>query len=626
MNQQNRTNTEQNTQHSPALSTALGDTESATEMAIYQPWLNWLIQHYQLEDTEDSSIFTTLSQVFYELSLGNSAYAVDEPFILRLKNACYDIRHHTTKQMIDAPRPFIYDGQYLALYRYWSWEQQFAERVVQLSQSTTKQNFDTQRLAELKALLPFHDSPLQLQAVEKAIQQRFTLITGGPGTGKTYTLAHIIAVLLALQPDLRIAMVAPTGKASQRMQEALQNAVAKLPPALQHPRLAQQQTMTLHRLLGLGYRQQAKYHQRHPLPYDVVVVDETSMLDLNLARQLFNAIPADCRLMLLGDSQQLASVDVGSILADLQDLPLLANQRQHLTKSNRFDPNSTIGKLATWLQQRFDAMDNHSNAVATFQTILPATRLEPSTIQTQLAQLEWIKPSASLTDYTSYYETLMQGFMPFVVELKKHRAVLQSFAPTNTLNYPNEQVIETLTQKFDDYRILTATQQGLLGVHRLNQYAEKWIQQHLAKDDKSRFYDWYLGKAVMMTYNDYQLGLSNGDIGLCLYRQHQAFYVYFPSLKRWFPASRLPSNIQTAFALTIHKSQGSEFTHTAVVLDDGAERLLSLELLYTGITRAKKQLSLLTTAHALHLSLTQRTQRVSRVADKVKYLLNNTMN
>lgn len=591
---------------------------------IGQYWLAWFKQQYHLENSPH--LDELVQQVFNELDVGNSAYLVADthiPTLTMLQQGYYHLPSteiaSQIASVVSQPRPFIFDGEALALYRYWLWEYQLAQRIIALSTASAQHQYPQEQLQSLKAQLNVDDE-YQRQAIDKAISQSFTLITGGPGTGKTFTLAQIIALLVALNPKIRIAMSAPTGKASQRMQEALQNAIKALPPALKQPRLEQQQTMTLHRLLGLGHQQHAKYHRHHPLPYDVVVVDEASMLDLNLARQLFNAIADDCRLILLGDIHQLASVDVGSVLADLQSLAILTSHRQHLVHSRRFHQDSKIGQIAQWLQQRFQLTTEqrqHDNAVQQLLDIVPATTLNPHSIQQQQVQLAWIEPHNTLT----HYDCLMQGFQPFIEQLKEHQSQLQRWTNTSYIHYPEQHIIEQLCTAFDSYRLLTSTQHGTFGFQQLNHYAEQWIQQQLQPHKTpNKFHTWYIGKAVMMTYNDYQLGLSNGDIGLCLYRQQDSFFVYFPSLNRWFPASRLPNNIQPAFALTIHKSQGSEFQHTAIILDDTAERLLGLELFYTAITRAKTQLSILTTPNALRLSLQQNNQRVSRLKHKVEYL------
>ena len=176
--------------------------------------------------------------------------------------------------------------------------------------------------------------------------------------------------------------------------------------------------------------------------------------------------------------------------------------------------------------------------------------------------------------------------------------------------------IQQVMHAFDHYRILTAVRHGAFGITQLNSYAEQWLNQQLKQ---VAIGNWYVGRPVMMSYNDYQLGISNGDIGICFKHRSQAhqFEVFFPSLNKWVAAHRLPRNMQTAFALTIHKSQGSEFTHTAIVLDATAQKLLSQELIYTAVTRAKKVVSLLADPDSLQQALTTRTVRRSGLVQKI---------
>lgn len=593
-------------------------------------WANWLIEQYQLSD--EQQVYDLITQVMEQLSQGNSVYFTSH--IEALKSACQlqqdylqeiDLSIKNTKfiqQIIAKPAtPFIYDGQALSLYRYWSWEMQLAWQLKRLSQQHINHDID---------LSPFDDmlNPLdqhQINAIKSAIQHQLSLITGGPGTGKTFTLAQIIAILLKLNPDLRIAMAAPTGKAAQRMQEALQNAIKSLPQHIKNDKLNQLQPMTLHRLLGMGTSQKAKYHLKNPLPYDIVVVDEASMLDLNMAHLLCNALHSDTRLILLGDAHQLASVDVGSVLADMQNVPDLKPYHQKLVHSRRFDDQSQIGKIAKFIIDDCQNINQQTqyNFVQQFEHIMPPSAFNlPNTMNEDFAQLCYFDDISQQTDF---YINLIQGYEHYQQHIKHALPQLNNIMQRWINGDPDsQQLIQTLCDGFDSYRILTATQMGTFGVTQLNERIESALLQQLHQQQTNihqiKKTVWYIGKAVMMTYNDYTLGLSNGDIGICLSQNHQQYGVFFPSLQKWFMASRLPQNIQPAFALTIHKSQGSEFLHTAVILHDDAERLLSQELIYTGITRAKKQLTLLCSRESLAKSLSQKTQRHSQLANKIALL------
>lgn len=503
--------------------------------------------------------------------------------------------------------PCVYDQQGLALYRYWQLEQRLAEQICRLK----RQTIQTLQAADYHDLL---SDEHQQNALKMVLQQGLSIITGGPGTGKTYTLARIIAALNQMIPDIRIAMAAPTGKAAQRMQEALQhsfNDPKLLASGLISDELRHQNTQTLHRLLGMGNRQIPRFNQKQPLPYDVIVVDEASMLDLNLATALFEAVPDHCRLILLGDANQLASVDVGSVLADLQQVAALAENRVQLQTSRRFSGEAKIGQLARFIQAQQHQTDVDAVLENLERQIVAATALQPVTFSkdmSDLIQLEYLPPQHE-TDISSAQQKLMYGFQGYIDALKLY---IKADEP--------EQYIQQVIQRFDDYRILTAIRHGQLGLEQLNRHAEQWLNQQLRQIAVG---DWYIGRPVMMTYNDYQLGISNGDIGICFKHrsQPQQFEVFFPSLNKWIAAHRLPRNMQTAFALTIHKSQGSEFTHTAIVLDASAEKLLSQELIYTAVTRAKKVVSILADPKALLQALTTRTIRRSGLVQKINLLI-----
>ena len=507
--------------------------------------------------------------------------------------------------------PFVFDEQRLYLYRYWALEQSLAQQVARLKQ---------QHIAavDISAYSHLLTDEHQIQALSMVAKQGLNIITGGPGTGKTYTLARIIALLNQAMPNIRIAMAAPTGKAAQRMKEALQNSLndVKLQDLVTDA-LKQLNPITIHRLLGLGSNAQPRFHAQQPLPYDVIVIDEASMLDLSLANMLLSAVPDHARVILLGDPDQLAAVDVGSVLADLQQVPALAENRVHLRNSRRFKQGALIGQMAQFIQ----AQQPNQNAAALLEKfaeqVVHPSEIKSITLTAEMEdqlQLEYLPINMSKqSDRTQYYDKLMFGYQHYIEGLKSYL----------TADEP-ELCIAQVVKLFDDYRILTAIRHGTLGLSQLNMQIEQRLLEALSLH-MSKQGDWYVGRPVMMTYNDYQLGLSNGDIGICFKRSRDGqsqFEVYFPSLEKWVPATRLPKSIETAFVLTIHKSQGSEFTHVAVVLDEAAKNLLSKELLYTAITRAKKVVSLLADADALLQSLTLRTSRKSGLLDKINNLLN----
>lgn len=573
------------------------DAENA-ELRWLKNWSEYLAQApFNLRERNSAEI-AELLQALIEASLqGDSGLAISSSNVPEVEDFIIDEQQARTQVA-----PMIYDSELLALYRYWSLEQRLAHQIARLS---------TQQIQPIAidAYLDLLTDSQQRAALHMVASQALNIITGGPGTGKTYTLARIIAVLNQSIPDIRIAMAAPTGKAAQRMQEALQasfNDEKLLASGLVTDTLKQQTTQTLHRLLGLGHRQIPRFHAKQPLPYDVIVIDEASMLDLNLATLLLEAIPQNCRLILLGDAKQLASVDVGSVLADVQQVPELQKHLVHLISSRRFSAEAKIGQLAGFIQNvKRDQSAEQLLQQFEQQIAIPATlqNIELNAAMNDVVQLEYLPDQ--ITDLIPYYEQLMAGFIPFLRQLKTYQQ--SDYAQEN---------IDSVIEAFDQYRILVAIRFGDFGLEQINLYAEQWLTQHLSVLAVG---GWYIGRPVMMTYNDYQLGISNGDIGLCFRHRTdpEQFEVYFPSLNLWIAAHRLPKNIQTAFALTIHKSQGSEFAHTAVVFDHSAEKLLSQELIYTAITRAKKVVSLLVDRTAWSKALTIKTTRTSGLLRKI---------
>ena len=573
-------------------------SDQSEQMTWINVWSRYLTQAPFSQSAQADSAAHVLQQLIEASLNGDSCIQVDSVQLETLGDLAISSEKAATQVA-----PCVYDQQGLALYRYWQLEQRLAQQICRLKRQMTP----AIDISEYESLL---EDEFQQAALKMVLQQWLSIITGGPGTGKTYTLARIIAALNQMIPDIRIAMAAPTGKAAQRMQEALQNSFKDpklIASGLVTDELRNQSTQTLHRLLGMGNRQIPRFNAKQPLPYDVIVVDEASMLDLNLATALFEAVPESCRIILLGDANQLASVDVGSVLADLQQVDALAENRVQLKNSRRFSDEAKIGQFARFIQAQQDSSRPELILTQLEDEIVKAAPLQDITLTKEMSdviQLEYFATAQEM-DVEQYQQKLMYGFRAYVDSLI---AYLNAEQPT--------EYIQQVISAFDDYRILAAVKHGTLGIEQINRYAERWLNQQLKQ---IAIAEWYVGRPVMMTYNDYQLGISNGDIGICFKHrtQPQQFEVFFPSLNKWISAHRLPRNMQTAFALTIHKSQGSEFTHTAIVFDANAEKLLSQELIYTAVTRAKKVVTLLADRKALLQSLTVRTVRRSGLVQKI---------
>ncbi|MDP2716571.1 exodeoxyribonuclease V subunit alpha [Rheinheimera sp.] len=438
----------------------------------------------------------------------------------------------------------------------------------------------------------------QKLACAMALQRRFAIITGGPGTGKTTTVVKLLALLqqgaaLNQQRELNIKLAAPTGKAAVRLTESISGALSRLPAELTVA--IPTEVTTLHRLLGaLPNRRSFKHNQQNQLQLDVLVVDEASMVDLEMMAALLAALPQHAQLVLLGDKDQLSSVEAGSVLGDLcrgadvggyssdtlalltpfTEVPLADWQGEGtvlnqatvmLRRSHRFDSKSGIGQLA--------AAVNRGDIQA------PAL----------FTQFDDIRLLAGNTP-EALKATVVAGYRQYLQLMQQSADNSQS---------GREQWAGAVLGCYSRFQLLCALRSGDWGVEGLNQQIAAWLSSAGLIDARQH---WYAGRPVMMQRNNYSLGLMNGDIGITLQDPQSGqlrvvFQLSDGSLK-WVLPSRL-SEVETAFAITVHKSQGSEFNHCCLVLPADNSPLLSRELLYTGITRAKQQFTLLCANPAL---------------------------
>ncbi|MDF2075985.1 exodeoxyribonuclease V subunit alpha [Pseudomonas mendocina] len=541
--------------------------------------------------------------------------------------------------------PLVLSGTCLYMRRYWNYERQVAYNIAQRLQTSAAAPTDlAARLASLfpEALMVNGQrlTDWQKLACAMAAQGRFTLITGGPGTGKTTTVVRLLALLqeaaMATGEPLRLSLAAPTGKAAARLTESIGAQVQSL--ALDERVREQIPTLvtTLHRLLG---SRPGSRHFRHdatnPLPLDVLVVDEASMIDLEMMASLLDALPTHARLILLGDKDQLASVEAGAVLGDLcreaesggyseatrvwlesqtgerlDDPALVMSDKalaQHivmLRHSRRFGSGSGIGRLARAVNQGDAQMARATLAAGADD--LHVLRLSGEQDR-GLGRL--------LIDGQGAGESRPQGYAHYL-------QVMQAQRPTSDAG---EQAWDEWAGKvlaaFDQFQLLCAVRKGAWGVEALNErIAEALVRRKLLE----QAYGWYEGRPVLVTRNDYSLGLMNGDIGIALRLPEppespgapvrEVLRVVFPrndgsgTLRHILP-SRL-SAVETVFAMTVHKSQGSEFAHCALILPDSLNPVLTKELVYTGITRARHWFSLIESRAGIFEQAVQR--RVER--------------
>ena len=481
----------------------------------------------------------------------------------------------------NSPLVFVKDaqGERLYLRRAWNAEQSIREHILQRINLSIAEPVDLRH--QLDTLFGTETS-MQRIACEVAAKNHITLITGGPGTGKTTTVVKLLALLIATSiNDLKIHLAAPTGKAAARLTESITNALAQMPADVQSR--IPTQTQTLHRLL----RSNSRDTRVHPLATDVVVVDEASMVDLEMMARLLASVPPTARLILLGDKDQLASVEAGAVMSQLCTGELLRAQTVTLTHSHRFDAASGIGKWAQAVnadnQKNATSIQALWNAAPDWLSTLPNNTSEGSKQDSGLTgPLHQVtKLQLQNAHDAKLAQALAFGWRHWLSLLDSHR--------TNTFEKitacTDSQAIDLL-KSFNEFSVLCAVREGPFGVTQLNAHIEKALGFTATA--------WYVGRPVMVTRNDYALELMNGDVGICLPGPDGVLRVAFPSLGgnvRWIVPARLDS-VETVFAMTVHKSQGSEFHHVLLVVPVHDSPVLTRELVYTGLTRAKENLTL----------------------------------
>jgi exodeoxyribonuclease V alpha subunit len=503
--------------------------------------------------------------------------------------------------------PLVLDeANRLYLHRYWRYEDELAGAILERGAAA---HFDAPLLKQgLERLFPQHDGETDWQRVAAlaAVTRRFCVISGGPGTGKTSTVVKVLALLLEQQggDKCRIALAAPTGKAAARLKESMTGGIdcsdsvrAMIP----------EDVFTLHRLLGYIKGSCSFRHNReNPLPYDIVIVDEASMVSLPLMAKLVDALRQDARLILLGDRDQLASVEAGAVLGDICDsgaarsfspsfaklaadvagdeLPVeekispLGDAVVLLRKSYRFSSDSGIGKIG--------ALVNAGDGAAALAALQSGAFQDISISPTP--------PAADLSEALA--ERIVEGFADY----------LEKDSP------------EEAFASFGRFRILCAMRNGPYGIVAVNALVQERLARAALIKPGGR---WYAGEPVMITCNDYNVGLFNGDVGLILPdpASGNELRAFFPSgtggMRKVLPL-RLPEH-ESAFAMTVHKSQGSEFDRVLLILPDRDTPILTRELVYTGITRAKKSVELMASGDLFITAARRQIVRASGLRDRL---------
>ncbi len=516
--------------------------------------------------------------------------------------------------------PLVLVGKRLYLRRYWQYEQDIA---AQINQRLAQHSALTAQLPA-NLLLPLISQLFQVAqqqpdwqqlACALACRSAFTVITGGPGTGKTTTVVRLLALLQLLQlgrgePLLEIRLAAPTGKAAARLKDSISSAINRLAMLdiagfSQVVQAIPNNVSTLHRLLGVRPGSKSlRFNPYQPLPLDVLVLDEASMVDVEIMASLLQALPVTARIILLGDKDQLSSVEAGALLAELCKNAVAGDYRPATAawlaqQTGQHIPASLINVDGSLLSQHI-VMLRHSHrfgqdsGIGQLAAMVNQGQLNPAIWQEHPAELLLINQAS--TNNAAFQQLVLNGSKLANGYGYQHYLLLLADAPADP--GLQDSWAEQVLTAYSDFQVLAATRKGKLGVEQLN----RQIQHILAAAGLiAPEHQWFAGRPVMVTKNDYQLGLMNGDVGICLPKLVlQADGSLATSLRvaftvadgiKWVIPARLNA-VETVFAMTVHKSQGSEFRHTVLAVAGHDNGMMNRELLYTAITRASVRFTL----------------------------------
>jgi len=495
--------------------------------------------------------------------------------------------------------PLIFDQErHLYFARHWFDEIRLAQGLLRLARQ--RQSLDAVRLNPwLRRLFPSGDQPDQQKvAAALALRQRLLVISGGPGTGKTTTVLSLLALMAAMSPQpLVMALAAPTGKAASRLSDAIRQASQRLPLDDELKSRLPTSAQTLHRLLGLRPGgASARFNAANPLPLDVLVVDEASMIDLNLMAQTIDALPPHARLILLGDRDQLASVEAGAVLGEIcQQVAYSTETLAWLAEAGCTGLEGMASGAADCGLVDCIALLSHSHRFAADSGIGALSRQVNARDSDAALQLLQARKYADL-DYNGVVD---------VEDFYRKRAPYWNLAW-------NPGDLNALQQQFVAFMPLVSERRQ---VEHLNREIEVRLERDGHKDAGQM---WYAGRPVMISTNDYGLNLFNGDIGFALARP-EGLRVAFPCADgRWREISpgRLPAH-DTVYAMTVHKSQGSEFDEVCLVLPSSGGALLDRALVYTAVTRARRKFTVSGALDILAAAIDNAPQRHSGLARRL---------
>lgn len=527
---------------------------------------------------------------------------------------------------LDFDEPLVLDGERLYLRRYWRDETLVAQTIGRRAARVRPvDTAEAQRWLDILFSADTLAEPPDWQKLACAVALRgsFAIITGGPGTGKTYTVARLLALLFAVAPDAarqRVALAAPTGKAAARLKQSIDKALTELADKVGGALPLRELTArmgaarTLHSLLGARPDTRSFAHHRgNPLDIDVLIVDEASMVHLEMMASLLDALPEHATLILLGDKDQLASVEAGAVLGDLcRDAQAGGYTRATadyvLAASGERIPDHYLGEGSALAQQTVMLRRSRRFGGPIGQLALAVNNGDTARAE------EVLRSGGELTwhEHASQHQVVQLAADGYAAYL----GLIGAGPGEGALAH--EAWVRSVLNSFESFRILCAVREGEWGVSGLNGAIEQRLE---GTGLIRRRGEWYVGRPVMITRNDYGTGVFNGDIGLTLGDPARpgSLRVYFleGDKVRSVLATRL-RQVETAYAMTVHKSQGSEFHHTVLVLPREKGAMIARELIYTGITRASVQFTLVTPVSTiLGDAIARRTQRASGLREMI---------
>ncbi len=541
----------------------------------------FITTHHLADSAERPDLSGILAELCHALDSGSSC--------LPLEQSAIPIHEALTHLAVDAPgstvgspgsyQPLILTPQHkLYLNRYFAYEQEIASQIQQRLQHTSAPPADLEQ--QLLSHFGDLDGNDQAEAARKALRRRFSILSGGPGTGKTTTVVKVLRLLHHYGHFTRpeeVLLLAPTGKAADRLQQSIRGSLTPT-----ETDTIPTTTSTIQRALGFRPRSVNFTHDADtPLYAQVVIVDESSMIALPLMAKLLRAIPQDATIILLGDQHQLSSVEVGSVLGDLIT---------HATPQNR-----ALHDAVTILRKTYRNAGGIHSCCQAIKANAPAQVLS-HIAASQHGTNGHVEQSAPPTDPSD----LTTALAPYIS---------QHWLPT--LQDSTLSVSDRLAA-IDRFRLLTPTTVGPYGTDALNQHVESTLRRAgIPTTDQ-----WYEGRAIIIQHNDHQLRIFNGDTGLCVRDADGQLKVAFatPTGPRLLAPTILPA-VKTAWALTIHRTQGSEYDHILLLLPSFQTSLATRELLYTGLSRAKTQATLWATPETITTTIQTQAQRASGLQD-----------